>query len=178
MIIHLPIQTSSLVLRQFVPEDSARVFIMSQEPGMGKWIPDQVYDDEQTALKVLNDLIAYYHDPGNPLYAPYVLGICLTQNKELIGHVGLSPLNKQVEIGYAIAHQFQGRGYASQAVAAMVEWGMSYFGLSGILGIALKDNIPSCKVLETAGFALVEETMGQLHGSQGIVRKYIRVNLH
>src|SRR4030042_2240530 len=147
---HLPIQTSSLFLRQFVPEDSDKIFIMSQESGIKEWIPDQVYKDEQTALKVLNNLIAQDNDPGNPLYAPYVLGICLEKTSELSGHVGLSPLNNQVEIGYAIENKFQGCGYASEAVTAMAEWGLQYFGLYKILGIVLKDNIASCKVLENA----------------------------
>jgi len=156
MNILLTIQTPSLFLRQFVPEDSAKVFTMSQETGMRNWIPDQVYKDEQTALEVLH----------------YLISICMKNTAELIGHVGLSPKGTEVEIGYAIENKYQRRGYASQAVDAMAEWGIQHFGLTQILGIVSADNTASCKVLENAGFSLVHEAMGQLHGRKGIVRTY------
>ena len=167
-----PIETPALVLRYFVPEDAAKVFEMSRESGMKTWIPDQVYPDEQTAREVLDFLIAQYRNPRAPLQVPYVLGICLREPAELIGHVGLSPLNGQVEIGYAIEDKHQGRGLASAAVTAMAEWGPRYFGLSHILGIVHHDNTVSCRVLERAGFVLADEKAGQLHGRDGRVRTY------
>ena len=167
-----PIQTPSLFLRPFVPEDSAKVFIMSQESGMRDWLPDQVYKDEQTALNVLNDLIAQYDKPATPVNGPYVLAICLKHTGELIGHIGLSPKGTQVEIGYAIEKKYQKQGYASQAVTATTEWGFQHFNLTQILGIVSAENMASCKVLENTGFALFHETMGQLHDRNGLVRTY------
>jgi len=139
---------------------------------MRNWIPDQVYKDEQTALEVLHYLISQYEIPATPAHKPYVLGICMKNTAELIGHVGLSPKGTEVEIGYAIENKYQRRGYASQAVDAMAEWGIQHFGLTQILGIVSADNTASCKVLENAGFSLVHEAMGQLHGRKGIVRTY------
>jgi ribosomal-protein-alanine N-acetyltransferase len=167
-----PIETPALLLRYFVPEDAPKVFRMSRESGMKTWIPDQVYADEQTAREVLDYLIVQYRSPKAPVQAPYVLGICLREPVELIGHVGLSPLNGQVEIGYAVEEKHQGHGLASAAVTAMSEWGLQYFGLSHILGIVHHDNAASCRVLERAGFALVDETARQLHGRDGLVRTY------
>lgn len=172
MIPHSSIQTSSLILRHFVFEDAAKVFIMSTESGMRTWIPDQVYKDEQTALEVLRYLIAQYRDAGTPRHAPCVLGICLKNTLELIGHIGLSPMDNQVEVGYAIEDKHQGRGYASQAVTAMSEWAIQCFDLSAILGIVACDNIASCKVLEHSGFELASQAVGRLHNWQGIVKTY------
>jgi hypothetical protein len=59
---------------------------------MKEWIPDQVYDNEQQAREFLGYLIRQYDKPGNPLFGPYVLGVCLNETQEVIGHVGLSPL--------------------------------------------------------------------------------------
>jgi hypothetical protein len=43
------ISTSRLLLRPFVLADVPRLFVMSVEEGMRRWIPDQVYRDEAHA---------------------------------------------------------------------------------------------------------------------------------
>ena len=93
----------------------------------------------------------------------------------MIGHVGLSPLDDQVEIGYAIEEKQQGNGYASQAVAAMADWGIRVLGLHEILGIVAGDNVASCKVLERCGFELASEAVGVLHGWRGAIKTYRKV---
>lgn len=145
---------------------------MSQEIGIRTWLSDQVYEDAETALEMLRYLIAKCRDAGTPALGPYVLGICLTRSSELIGHVGLSPLSDQVEAGCAIEHRFQGRGFATEAIKAMSEWGLHSFGLTQVLGIAASENIASCRVLERAGFAFMDESMRSLHGRTRLVRTY------
>jgi [ribosomal protein S5]-alanine N-acetyltransferase len=167
-----PLTTPSLTLRIFAPEDAPKVFAMSREPGMRTWLPDQVYENEQSAIDVLRYLITQCRDPGTPARGPYVLGICLTKSSELIGHVGLSPLRGQVEVGCAIEQRFQGRGFATEAIKAMSEWGMQRFGLAHVLGIVATENIASSRVLERAGFALIDESTRSLHGQTRLVRTY------
>ena len=167
-----PITTTSLTLRAFVPEDAPKVFAMSQEIGIREWLSDQVYEDVQTALAVLRHLIARSRDPGTPVLGPYVLGVCLTRSSELIGHVGVSPMRGQVEVGYAIEERFQGSGFATEAVVAMSEWGLRSFGLAQVLGVAASENIASCRVLERAGFAFIDESMRGLHGRTRLVKTY------
>ena len=167
-----PIFAPNVTLRFFVPEDAPKIFAMSQERGLREWLPDQVYDSEDAALDVLRYLIEAYATPGTPTLAPYVLGVCLAGSSQAIGHVGLSPLHGDVEIGYAIENRCQGQGLASQAVKAMSEWALVRFALPRILGIAAGENVASCKVLEHAGFDLVEESPGMLHGRSGLIRKY------
>ncbi len=144
---------------------------------MRRWIPDQVYEDERNATEVLQYLTAQYGEREAPAQAPYVLGICLKRSSELIGHVGLSPLDNQVEIGYAVEVKYQNRGYASQAVTAVSEWALQVFSLPLIVGVVSAENVSSCRVLEHAGFSLAEEAMGQLHGRKGMVRTYHKVSV-
>jgi ribosomal-protein-alanine N-acetyltransferase len=171
-----PIVSSSVTLRCFLPEDAPKVYAMSLEPGMRAWLPDQVYDSERQALEVIRYLIGKYADPGNPARVPIVLGVQLNGDPGLIGHVGLSPLEGEVEVGYAIEDRHRGRGYASEAVRVMSEWGLRSFGLPRILGIVATDNAASCRVLERACFQLVSESPGLLHGRQGLVRTYRRTS--
>ncbi len=134
---------------------------------MRTWLPDQVYADEAQAESVLRYLIDKY-EAGPPTEAPLVLGVCLPDSGELVGHVGLSPLNGLVEIGYAIADAHQGKGLATAAVRAMLAWA----NLATVEGIAASENAGSCRVLEAAGFSLVDEAMRPMHGVTRLVRTY------
>lgn len=169
-----PIISRTVLLRHFVLEDALKAFAMSQEAGMRKWLPDQVYESEVQATGVLRRLMEQCRHPGNPRLAPYVLGVCIHGSRELIGHVGLSPLGEEVEIGYAIEEGRQHKGLATESVRAMSEWALTRFALPRILGIVAAENAASCKVLQNAGFQLAGESMRTLHGRSGLVRTYRR----
>lgn len=151
------ISTSRAILRTFTIDDVSKLFVMSIEEGMRRWIPDQVYRDEQHAGEVVRALMACTALAPEPRVRPYVLGIEHRETGALIGHVGLSAARGSVEIGYAIEQRHQGTGLATEAVAAMSGWALEALGLPEVLGIVAIDNAPSCRVLEKAGFVRIGE---------------------
>ncbi len=153
------LSTSRLILRPFMLADVPKLFVMSAEQGMRRWIPDQVYRDEQHAEQVARALMAYTELVPDPRVRPYVLGIEHKATGSLIGHVGLSPARGSVEIGYAVEQQYQGTGLATDAVTAMSEWGLVKLGLQEVLGIVAVDNAPSRRVLAKAGFVQIGESV-------------------
>jgi len=148
----LQIKTRSLIIRKFKLDDAKKIYLMSQENGIRTWIPDQVYADESKASDVLQFLIAQYSSSSSPKETPIVLGICLAETGELIGHIGLSPLQDKVEIGYAIEEKHQSCGYATEVVTFISEWGLKSFNLQSVYGFVDRENVASCKVLERSGF--------------------------
>ena len=56
------------------------------------------------------------------------------------------------EIGYGIVEDYQGCGYATEAVAALTKWALSQAGISRVEGEAEEDNVASIRVLEKCGF--------------------------
>ena len=152
----MPLETARLLVRHFTPEDSAAVYRLSREEGLRRFIPDQVYADEAEATAVLAFLIAQYSDPTAPRSGTYVQAVVLKESGELIGHVGLSPLEGEVEIGYAIAEACQGQGYATELVRETLRWALEEQGLPCVLGVVDSENQGSIRVLERAGFALAE----------------------
>lgn len=151
------VQTQRLILKPFSLSDAEKNYKMSIEKGMKDWIPDQVYESKAQAREVLEYLIQQCDKELSPKDAPIVYGVYLTNNSELIGHVGLSPLVEDVEVGYAIEEKEQKKGYATEAVKAMTKWGLEKFNLSHVVGAVEDKNIYSCKVLEKAEYKLVEE---------------------
>jgi [ribosomal protein S5]-alanine N-acetyltransferase len=146
------ISTSRLLLRPFMVADVAKVLAMSGEEGMRRWLPDQVYRDEQHAEQVVRALMAHTDNGPDPRANPCVFGIEYKETGSLIGHVGLSPARGSVEIGYGIEQQLQGKGLASEAARAMSGWALTELGLPEVLGLVAAGNLRSCRVLEKAGF--------------------------
>jgi RimJ/RimL family protein N-acetyltransferase len=105
----------------------------------------------------LKYLISKYESPVELNTQPYVLGVELISTKELIGHIGLSPVKEGVEIGYGIAENYQGLGYATEAVSNFCPWAINEFDLDCIWGIVDQDNKGSIKVLTNANFKFVKK---------------------
>jgi len=166
------ITTKNLILRHFTTEDSQKVFEMSRENSLRRWIPDQVYKDISEAVSVLEFLISRYHDSPSQMKLPCVLGITLKSKGSLIGHTGISPVENGVEIGYAIEEAEQGKGYATEAVRMFSRWALREFGFSVIYGIVSSENTASCRVLEKSGFVLAEEKMRNAFGRYCLCRIY------
>jgi len=65
----------------------------------------------------------------------------------------------RLEIGYGLAAPYRGRGYGSEAVAAMVGWLGEQDGVAAVVAEVEVGNLVSRRLLERIGFTL-EETAG------------------
>lgn len=166
------ISTSRLLLRPFSMADVPKLLVMSGEEGIRRWIPDQVYREQHHAEQVVSALIAYTAKSPDPRTSPYVLGIEEKETCTLIGHVGLSPARGSVEIGYAIEQRLQGKGLATEAVAAMARWALADLSLPELLGIVAADNVRSRRVLEKAGFVRKGDEVKNANGRSSTILIY------
>ena len=168
----LPIQTRSLLLRQFCLEDAGNVFALSQEVTSRTWLPSQVYRDHAHAVSALEYLMGQYSTPANPRHGPYVFAIEHRADRVLIGHVGFSPLEGGVEIGFAIGQKYQGQGLATEAIVAASGWAFQAFELDRILGITAAANVASKRALVRAHFVLQGDQVMKFQGMEQPVSVY------
>jgi len=154
-------------------EDVEEIFRLSHEAAYRTWLSNQVYNDASEARAAIEFLVAKYSDPGNPRLGPYVLAIEHQKDRALIGHVGFSPFGDDVEIGFAIGERYQGRGLATEAVAAASQWALETFALGRILGIASAVNIASKKTLIRARFAHHKDCLMPFQGMEQNVAMYV-----
>jgi RimJ/RimL family protein N-acetyltransferase len=166
------ISTPRLLLRPFSLADVPKVFVMGGEEGIRRWIPDQVYRDQQHAELVVRALMGHTENRPDPAAQPYVLGIEHNMTGDLIGHVGLSPARGSVEIGYAIEQRLQGNGLATEAVTAIARWASAALSLPEVLGIVAADNVQSCRVLEKAGFVRHHDEVKNANGHAATIVIY------
>jgi RimJ/RimL family protein N-acetyltransferase len=168
----LPLNTRSLLIRQIAIGDARDLFELSNEEIFRAWLPSQVYRDESHARSVLEFLIGQYSTPANPRQGAYVLVIEHKADRTLIGYVGFSPIDDDVEIGFAIAQRYQGHGLAVQAIVAASRWALQTFALDRILGITSSANTASKRALMHAEFAYQGDKVMRFQGTEQSVSVY------
>jgi len=60
----------------------------------------------------------------------------------------------ETDIGFRILPEYWGKGLGSEASNEIIKYGFEKLGLDKIIGIAIAENIGSCKVLEKIGLSL------------------------
>lgn len=168
----LPIETRRLLLRHLVPEDARTMRILSNEEPSRVWLPSQIWNDDAHASARLQYLIDCCSAPADPRLGPYVLAIEHRADRQLIGHVGFSPFEDDVEIGFAIAQDYQRQGLATEAIVAGSRWAFEAFELGRILGITARANVASQRSLSRAGFIYEGERVMNFQGDEQSVSVY------
>ena len=168
----LPLETASLRLRQLIPDDAAPMMALNAEPTTSQWLPSHVYPTLAEARSRIECLISCYSKPGHPLQGPYVLAVEHKPSRRLLGHVGFSELNGEVEVSYAIAEDSRGRGYGAEALIRACNWAAAAFALPRLLAITESANVSSRRLLDRAHFAQEHEALMHFQGKEQLVSRY------
>jgi len=79
----------------------------------------------------------------------------LWKHDELLGHFNIFDMDKhheKAQIGYWLSEKFNGKGYASKALKALVKFGFEVFDLHRIEATTATTNESSIRLLERVGF--------------------------
>jgi aminoglycoside 6'-N-acetyltransferase len=150
-----PLLTERLVLRRSRPEDAEAISAYRSDPEVHRYQGWERTDPGGIRAEVEEMAGRAPGAPGGWVQ----LSVEERENGRLVGDVGLSPAEGEpgvVKVGYTIAPAFQGRGYATEAVAALVAYAFEKLGAEVVRAYASADNLPSIRVAEKVGMRLVE----------------------
>lgn len=96
-------------------------------------------------------------------------GIYPKEVGHIIGTIGLMPKlgSPRAEVGYCIDKPYWGRGYVSEALEAVIQYGFSLDHIQRIEAIADETNIGSWRVMEKCGMT-----------KDGLLRNYLHDDRH
>jgi aminoglycoside 6'-N-acetyltransferase len=150
-----PIVTERLMLRRSRADDAETISAYRSDPdvhryqGWDRTDPDGIREE----IERMGD-----RPPGDP--AGWVqLSVEERATGALVGDVGLSPAEGEpgvIKLGYTISPAFQGRGYATEAVAALVTYAFESLQADVVRVYANEANVPSIRVAQKAGLRLIE----------------------
>jgi RimJ/RimL family protein N-acetyltransferase len=116
----ISIITTRLSLQHLTLKNAPDLFAYRSEPGVylyQSWQPKTIQDAEV--------FIKSTADRPGIVNTWYQLGIFRKDNEELIGDLGIhfmSPEGRQIELGYTLKPEHQGRGYATEAVSSLIDY--------------------------------------------------------
>ncbi len=161
------IVTDRLIITEFEESMAESVHLNSLNEDNRRFVPDEVFETVEEARVAVRFLIERYKSLEGPFVYPILL-----KNGENIGYVQAVKIDEGWEVGYHIAADNTGKGYATEALRAFVPVIMKKLGIESIWGICRGDNIASQKVLEKCSFVLVHKSLEDYKGQNQEIYKY------
>ena len=145
------LETERLIITELTMDMAAEIQRQSQDEATRRFVPDEVFDTLDAAREALESLIEAYRSAEGPY-------VCAVKRKggPLVGYVQLCQISEGWEIGYHIAQEHRGQGYAAESVRAFLPEIMGRLGADRVWGVVDEHNAASCRTLEKCGFELVE----------------------
>jgi RimJ/RimL family protein N-acetyltransferase len=163
------IETERLIIREPIIEDFDYIWSMRNDEevtlftgGVTKLSKEEIYERHLERCKNFED-------------KPKEYSVVLKETNEYIGYCGFQycDILEGIEILYGYSKKHWGKGYASEAAAAVLKFGIESLNLSEIVAAVNSKNVASEKVLLHIGMKYVGEIQWP---NQGFIKKYIIKN--
>lgn len=152
-------KTPRLILRELLDTDDLGMFELDSNPEVLKYL----YTEPQTQIEQSRDVIAFirkqYEENGIGRWA-----VIEKQSGNFIGWAGLKLVKQTInnrtnyyDVGYRLIPRYWGKGYATEACKASINYGFNNLKLNLICATASVHNLASRKVLEKTGLTFIEE---------------------
>lgn len=154
------LETEHLVLRRSRAEDSEAISRYRSDPEVHRHQGWERTDVEEVRAQIEEMAGRAPGESGGWVQ----LSVVERERGTLVGDVGFSRADGEpgvIKLGYTIAPEVQGRGYATEAVKALVSYVLGTLRADVVRAYASADNIPSIRVAEKAGMELVERFEGR-----------------
>ncbi|HSQ97527.1 MAG TPA: GNAT family N-acetyltransferase [Rickettsiales bacterium] len=146
------LETENLVLRKLAKTDFRSFCKIHQSPVIMKYFDGGPKTLEQ-ARERFNEIIEHQEKYGFSYYS-----IFLKDTDEYAGQAGLYyNYDMSVNLCYAFLEEFQGKGYGTEAVVAVLKEGFEKFGFSEVTTMSSMKNQSSINLLEKVGGKMTRE---------------------
>ncbi|MBL7920588.1 MAG: GNAT family N-acetyltransferase [Bacteroidia bacterium] len=153
------IETERLILREILLQDAGAMFEMDSDPQVHTYLGNDPVKDIEQINNAIRFIRKQYVDNGIGRWA-----VVLKETNEFIGWCGLKyfteTINKHIHIydlGYRFNKKYWGKGYATEAAKACMNYGFNKMNLKEIYAMTDSRNLNSNKVLKKLGFSFIEK---------------------
>lgn len=149
------LETERLYLRYFdVEKDLEDYADIMGEYEVGKWLPKGEGHTLKETERFMNYMVKHWEK--------FNYGIWAVVDKEtdcLLGHCGLNYVKdlSEVEVLYAFGKHARGKGYATEAARATLEYAFKQMDLDSVIGLTKLTNTASMNVLEKIGLKYIKD---------------------
>lgn len=139
------IESERIILRDVTEEDANIVYSIWSNPENDKYMSDPI-----TSLQEVKDICRERTEDMDRLTV-----VILKETGELIGTCCFGKTSGDAEwgFGYSISKPYWGKGYATEIVQTIIDFGMS-LGIMNYASSCAEENVASARVLEKCGMTL------------------------
>lgn len=144
------VRTARLLLRRWRAGDRVPFAVLNADPRVVEYLPGPLKRDESDALVARAD--GHFDEHG---FGPWAIEV--PGETPFAGFVGLSmprftaEFTPCVEVGWRLAAEHWGRGYATEGARAALDLGFDRLGLDEIVAFTVPANVRSRRVMEKLG---------------------------
>lgn len=152
------LETPRLVLNHFCEEDAPEMFgNWASDPEVTRWMRWKPHKNVEETRELVRGWVAGYAQPDY-----YHWAIRRREDRVLMGSLGIFYGDEKGEPfawdpGYCLGQRFWNHGYASEALAATVNWFVKATGCKELRCCHAVENAASGRVMEKAGFVYHHE---------------------
>ncbi len=166
--------TARLVVRPFIAADIPELFRLASNPNVARytlWSAHRSRDDS-------HNFIHSYAQSQYLAQVPEPMAIALVENTAaLVGSIGCfwsAREHKSMELGYWVAEEYWGRGYAVEAATVLLDHVFAEFDVVRMQAHCVVANEPSARVIRKLGFQFegVARSAAWLRGTCYDVERY------
>ena len=153
------LETQRIKIRDLENKDKKKLFKIVWQKNVVRFMHD--WSEYNPTPESFDGYIEWHQKQKNStdIYENKRYAIALMDTDELIGMVGmgLEDTLNEVEMAYFIDEDFQGNGYATEALAILAEWCFKVSEIQYLILTIDCANGASCRVAEKAGFEKFEK---------------------
>jgi ribosomal-protein-alanine N-acetyltransferase len=146
------LQTSRLILRRFTLDDLEAFYQLCSRPEVIRYAQAEPIASREAAREFMHaapftDYVTYGYGRFACVWRP---------TGQVIGFSGIKyvPEIAENELGYRFFPEFWGRGLATEAGEASIDFARSILGLKRLVAMVHPENLASARVLTKLGFAI------------------------
>jgi len=149
------LSTERLQLYPVTLEDVDALLALWRDPDVRRYL----WDDRQITRREAEELVAQFLAAARQGHHLWTLE---AEGGALVGFVALReiPNTAELELLYGLAPQFWGRGFATEAASAVLEYGFDVLGLARIWARTDPPNTPSMEVARRLGMRPADDPGG------------------
>ena len=159
----LPLQTERLLLRRSQSNDAEAISSYRSDPEVNRHQGWERTDADGIRAEIEAMAVRHPGEAGGWVQ----LSVLEQESGALVGDVGFSGAEGEpgvIKVGYTMSPAYQGLGYATEAVGAIVAYAFDRLGAAIVRAYASAENIPSIRVAEKVGMQLMERFEHHDHG--------------
>lgn len=142
------IETDRLYLREIHVDITQDMFVLHSDEIVQRYTGEPTISTVEEMQEAILKRVGNYGKFGYGRWATF-----LKDEMKFVGWAGLAYLPEfdEIDIGYRFLPQFWGKGIATEACTAILDYGFNTLQLERIVAIAMKENLASIRVMQKIG---------------------------